>query len=489
VTGRRVVISSLLVAALPYVSAPVVARQAAPAASEVALEVAGGRVEGTLLMPASPPGKVPVVLIISGSGPTDRDGNSPALSGQNNSHRLLAEALAKHGIASVRYDKRGVAKSRIANLKEGDLRFETFVQDAASWVSFLRNDVRFGTITVAGHSEGSLIGMLAARAARADGFVSIAGIATGAADLLREQLRQKLTASPELLKASEEILVALQAGKTAEAPPALAALFRPSVQPYLISWFKYVASAEIARLTIPVLIIQGTTDIQVPVSEAKALQAAKPDARLLIAAGMNHVLKQVSDPDKQLASYSDPTLPIDPDVPQTIGEFVRALEAPGRTQPRRPTTQRASLRDTVLGEVDGAHFAIEYGRPSKRGRVIWGNLVSYSRWWMPGADEATTFTTSAPIAFGTLNVPAGEYTIYTMPGDSAFALIINGETGQYHTTYNADRDLGRAPMTMTKVAEPVEKLTFAIEARPGGGGVLKLTWDDREYAAAFTVRR
>jgi len=482
--------AAALAAAPPMVGARSAAWQATPAASEVALDVPGGRIEGTLLLPAkAAAGKVPVVLIVAGSGPTDRDGNSAGLPGQNNCYRLLAEALAADGIATVRYDKRGVARSKVASLKETDLRFETYVQDAASWVSFLRNDARFGTITVGGHSEGSLIGMLAARAARADAFVSIAGVAHGAADLLRDQLRPKLTAAPELLAASEEILTALQAGKTAEAPPALAALFRPSVQPYLISWFKYVPSVELARLTIPILIIQGTTDIQVTVAEAKALQAAKPEARLFIAGGMNHVLKSVSDPAKQLASYSDPALPIDPDVPQTIGECVRALEAPGRTQPRRPTTQRASLRDTVLGDVDGAHFAIEYGRPSKRGRVIWGNLVSFSRWWMPGADEATTLTTSAPIAFGELVVPAGEYTLYTAPGEKEFALIINRETGQYHTVYNAQLDLGRIPMAMNKTAETVEKVTFAIEPRPGGGGVIKLSWDDREYVAAFAVRR
>jgi len=491
VNVRDLVVIAAALTMAPVVGARGAAWQAAPGASEVAVDVPGGRIEGTLLLPAkAAAGKVPIVLIVAGSGPTDRDGNSAGLPGQNNSYRLLAEALAADGIATLRYDKRGIGKSKVATLKETDLRFETYVQDAASWVSFLRNDARFGTITVAGHSEGSLIGMLAARAARADAFVSIAGVARGAADLLRDQLRPKLTAAPELLTASEDILTALQAGNTVEAPAAaLAALFRPSVQPYLISWFKYVPSVELTRLTIPVLIIQGTTDIQVPVSEAKALQAAKPEARLFIVGGMNHVLKSVSDPAKQVASYSDPALPIDPDVPQTIGEFVRALEAPGQVQPRRPATQRASLRDTVLGDVDGAHFAIEHGRPSKRGRVIWGNLVSFSRWWMPGADEATTLTTSAPIAFGELVVPAGEYTLYTAPGEKEFALIINRETGQYHTTYNASLDLGRIPMTMNKTAEPVEKLTFAIEPRPGGGGVIKLSWDDREYVAAFAVRR
>lgn len=470
---------------------PAAARQTSASTPQiVALDVPGGKVEGTLLMPPSAAGKVPVVLIIAGSGPTDRDGNSAALPGQNNSYRLLAEALAADGIASLRYDKRGLGASKVTSFRETDLRFETFVGDAASWVSFLRNDARFGTITVAGHSEGSLIGMLAARAARADAYVSIAGVAKGAADLIRDQLRIQLASSPDLLAAAEQTLTVLQSGKTVETPPpALAAALRPSVQPYLISWFKYVPSVELARLTIPVLILQGTTDTQVPVTEAKALQVAKPDARLRLVEGMNHVLKAVSDPAKQVASYSDPTLPVVPEVPKAIGEFVRALEAPGVTRPRRPTAQRVSLRDTVLADVDGARVAIEYGRPSKRGRVIWGTLVPWGRWWMPGADEASTLSTSATLVFGELVVPAGEYTIYTSPGDSDFALIINRETGQYHTVYDSGRDLGRVAMTTAKTAAPVERMTFAVEPRPGGGGVLKLIWDDREYLAPFVVRR
>ena len=188
------------------VSAGSVARQAPPA---VSLAVPGGTVEGTLLMPGAASGKVPVVLIIAGSGPTDRDGNSALLPGQSNSYRMLAEALAAQGIASLRYDKRGIGASKVANLSERDLRFETFVQDAASWVSFLRNDARFGTITVLGHSMGSLIGMLAARAARADAFVSVAGVAKSAPDVLRDQLRAQLGSAPDLLAAGERVLASL----------------------------------------------------------------------------------------------------------------------------------------------------------------------------------------------------------------------------------------------------------------------------------------
>jgi len=459
------------------------------ASTPVELTVPGGTVSGTLLMPQAPAAKTPVVLIIAGSGPTDRDGNSAALPGKNNSYRLLAEALAADRIASLRYDKRGIGQSKVTGLKEIDLRFETFVSDAASWVSFLRNDPRFGTITVAGHSEGSLIGMLAARAARADAFVSVAGVARRASDVLRDQLRPQLAATPEIWKGSETILSSLEAGKTVDTippEPILAQLYRTSVQPYMISWLKYVPSTELARLTMPVAIVQGTTDIQVQVSEAEALHNAKPDAQFVVIDGMNHVMKMVpADRAQQLASYSDPDLRIAPAVEQAIVQRVRSLD--GLSQPRRPAGQRASLRETVIGEVDGAHFGIEYGRPSKRGRTIWGALVPWSRWWMPGADEATTFTTSEMIRFGSLTVPAGEYTLYTQPGESSFKLIINTETGQYHTTYSSERDLGRVDMTLAKLPTPVERVTFAIEPRAGGGGVLRLSWDDREYSAAFVV--
>jgi alpha-beta hydrolase superfamily lysophospholipase len=125
--------------------------------------------------------------------PASPDGVAPS-----SRWRLLGEALAADGIATLRYDKRGVGKSKVAGLNETDLRFETYVQDAASWVSFLRNDARFGTITVAGHSEGSLIGMLAARAARADAFVSIAGVARGAADLLRVRVPSLVRLTPPM---------------------------------------------------------------------------------------------------------------------------------------------------------------------------------------------------------------------------------------------------------------------------------------------------
>ena len=285
-----------------------------------------GLLSGTLLLPANVTDKVPVVLIIAGSGPTDRDGNSRMLPGKNDAYKMLAVELAAQGIASLRYDKQGVGLSS-STLQETDIRFETFVDDAVGWVEKLRADARFSTIIVLGHSEGSLVGILTAQKTQPDGFVSISGVAKRASDVLRDQFRP--TFPPDLMTASESILAALEAGKTPETPvpPALGPIFRPSVQPYLISWFKYLPSEELAKLKMPTLIIQGTTDIQVNVDEARGLKTAKPDSDLVLVSGMNHVLKIVGDDrSKQMSSYSDPTLPIAAEVPRAIVAFAQKLK-------------------------------------------------------------------------------------------------------------------------------------------------------------------
>jgi len=292
--------------------------------SEARLDVSSGILHGTILAPtkiAIPP----VVLIIAGSGPTDRDGNSPLLSGRNDSLRLLAHALAAAGIASLRYDKRGIGDSRNAMQKESDMTFDDLVDDATGWVLQLRATRHYSSVTIVGHSEGSLIGMLAAQKSHADAFVSISGPARRASDVMRDQLRSKLT--PELAKQYEAILRAFENGKQVDAIPAeLMPLARPSVQPYVISWFRYTPAEEIGKLVVPVLIVQGTTDIQVDVKEAGALKTAQPRAEVAIVEGMNHVLKIVPpDSAAQLASYTDPALPIAPDLVTDLVRFVQRL--------------------------------------------------------------------------------------------------------------------------------------------------------------------
>ncbi|MFZ0060632.1 MAG: alpha/beta fold hydrolase [Pyrinomonadaceae bacterium] len=298
----------------------------------ITLETPTGSLFGTLTLPKSR-SPVPVVLIVAGSGPTDRDGNSPLLKGANNSLKLVAEGLAAHGIASVRYDKRGVgetgkimqleAEKTKSVLREQDLSFEAFIDDAVRWGKQLRADRRFSRLAVLGHSEGSLIGMVAAQRMGADTFISIAGAGRPVQQIILEQVRSQLP--PELLKTTEDILDQLSAGKTVESVPAeLQVLFRPSVQPYLISWLRYDPAKEIAKLCIPVLIVQGTTDLQASPEDAKRLVKGNPAAKLLFIEGMNHVLKTVPNEQKsQVSSYGDPTLPVAPDLIGVIVSFAK----------------------------------------------------------------------------------------------------------------------------------------------------------------------
>jgi alpha-beta hydrolase superfamily lysophospholipase len=286
------------------------------------LETKTGKIRGSILVPQSKK-PVPVVLIIAGSGPTDRNGNNPVM--QNNSLKMLAEALFKNNIASVRYDKRGIAESKEAGQKEQDMRFDDLVNDAEAWIKLLKQDERFSKVIVVGHSEGSLIGMIAANNAKADAYISVAGAGQPADKILREQLKNL---PPDVLKVVLPILDSLAAGKTVDdVDPSLSALFRLSVQPYMISWFKYDPRTEIKKLTIPVLILQGTTDIQVSVDDAKNLSNANPKAQIMVIDNMNHIFKEAeADREKNVATYSNPNLPIVPQFIDVTTKFVLSIK-------------------------------------------------------------------------------------------------------------------------------------------------------------------
>lgn len=284
----------------------------------ITLKTKTGNIEGTLMRP---PGKSPVsiALIIAGSGPTDRNGNNPMMT--NNSLKMLAGELAKKGIASLRYDKRAIGASQKAGVNEADLRFEMYINDAIAWIKLLKNDRSFNRIVVIGHSEGSLIGMIASQDANVDKMVSIAGPGQSADKIIKVQLKsQPLT----VLEQATPILDELVKGNTVgNVPPMLNSLFRPSVQPYMISWIKYDPRIEIGKLKKSCLIVQGTTDIQVSVDEAKRLQAAKPDAIMAIIEGMNHILKNAeADPMKNMLTYGDPDLPLHVDLVPAISTFI-----------------------------------------------------------------------------------------------------------------------------------------------------------------------
>lgn len=286
----------------------------------ITLKTQTGEISGTLIRPDAN-SSVPVALIIAGSGPTDRDGNIQVM--KNNSLKMLATELAKNGIASVRFDKRGIGKSHPALTSEADLRFETYINDVIDWVELLKQDKKFNTIVIIGHSEGSLIGMVASQREQVAKFVSIAGVGQAADKTIREQLK---AAPPSVLEQSIPILDELVKGNNVEnVPEMLYSLFRPSVQPYMISWFKYDPQLEIAKLKKPVLIIQGTTDIQVSVEDANRLKVAKPDAEMFLIEGMNHILKNAeADRMKNIQSYSQPDLPVNEELVEIISNFINS---------------------------------------------------------------------------------------------------------------------------------------------------------------------
>jgi uncharacterized protein len=290
--------------------------------SEILLKTSTGDISGTLTVPVKPK-KSPVVLIIAGSGPTDRDCNSP-LGIKTNAYKMLAESFAENGISTLRFDKRGIAKSKSAGPSERELSFETYINDAVEWINLLKKDKRFSNMIVLGHSEGSLIGIVAAGQAGISKLISLAGTGGPADTILRKQLKSQLP--PQLMAESNAILDSLRNGKTvSKVNPVLVSLYRPSVQPYLISWIKYDPSAEIKKLKIPVLIVQGTTDIQVSVEDAKLLSAAKPDAKLLIIENMNHILKESeADRQKNIATYSNPELPLKQGLVKELVSFIKS---------------------------------------------------------------------------------------------------------------------------------------------------------------------
>ncbi len=279
-----------------------------------------GTLHGTLMTPeACPP--FDVVLMHVGSGATDRDGNSAAT--DNDSHLLLAEALQQAGIATLRYDKRGVAQSSGAIQTDvTELRFEDYVTDLELWMEALRADEAFGTLTVLGHSEGALIATIASQSTSPDRLIALAGAGRRASDVLREQLSGVL--DRVLLDEALAIIDELEQGNTVDdVSPELLSIFTPAVQPYLISWFAYDPADELAALRIPTLVSIGTTDVQIPLSDAERLVEARPDAQLCIIEGMNHVLKEATlDPESQAQTYEDPTLPIVPELIDCVVDFV-----------------------------------------------------------------------------------------------------------------------------------------------------------------------
>ncbi len=287
--------------------------------NNMSVAVDTNKLYGSLTMPITDK-PCPVMLFIAGSGHTDRDGNQENM--RTDAYKQLAEKLTQKGIATLRYDKRGVGES-LFNMYEENLRFDQYIDDAALWIAELKKDERFTKVIVAGHSEGSLIGIVASESIKPDAFISIAGAGRSIDEVLKIQLKEAVPDSNYYIKCCK-YLDTLKSGKMLVTPDsALFSLFRPSIQPYMINWIQYNPCVEIKKLKMPVLILQGENDIQVAADNANLLAGANTKATMKFIPGMNHVLKLAEkDRFKNFSTYSDPNLPVVTEFIDDVADFI-----------------------------------------------------------------------------------------------------------------------------------------------------------------------
>ena len=164
------------------------------------------------------------------------------------------------------------------------------------------------------------------------------------------------------------------------------------------------------------------------------------------------------------------------------------------TLPLMAQQKRTSPHETVSAVIDGSRVTVTYGRPHTKdpktgeAREIWGGLVPYGKVWRTGADEATLLITQKPLVFGETTIPAGAYTLYTLPlEDGTAKLIVNKQLGQWGTQYDEKQDLARIDLKKDVTDKTADQLTLAVSKNPAGGGVLKITWANTQFSAAFTV--
>lgn len=282
-----------------------------------------GPLFGTLDRPGEP-AKVPVILMISGSGPTDRDGNSEKIPKPNDSLKMLGQWLTTRGYAVLRYDKRGVGESKAAMGSVEETTFEAMIEDARLWAAKLKKDSRFTSLGVIGHSEGSLIALETAREEGADFVISLAGAGRPISEILREQL----AAQPKIIqKRAFAILGELEEGTRVDKVPFhLRGVFSPELQPYFISWCRYNPAQIAASLDIPILVIQGSTDFQTSLKDAELLAAATPKATLAVIEGMNHILKDApANRLRNFRTYTKQGLPLSQGLFETLDSFLAGL--------------------------------------------------------------------------------------------------------------------------------------------------------------------
>jgi len=288
-------------------------------ASQVDIPSVKVTINGTLLTPNHIK-KPKLVIIIPGSGPTDRNGNQGLI--QTNATKYLAESLSDKNIATYRYDKSALALAKQKGFKEESVKFDDFIEDAKAVVTFFKAKKQFSKIIVAGHSQGSLVAMLVAN--QADGYISLDGAGRPIDEILIEQISKQ---APFLEAQTKTVLDSLKQDLLVKnVPQMLMSVFRPSVQPFIMNWMHYNPQKEIKKVKIPILLINGTKDIQVPVNDAELLHKANPKSELKIIDNMNHVFKEIKgDVTENRQSYTNPKLPVMQSLVAALVTFINKI--------------------------------------------------------------------------------------------------------------------------------------------------------------------
>ena len=276
-------------------------------------------IEGTLVAPYSDVNaESPLVIFIMDAGAINRNGNDRM--SKSDTFKQFAYELAKLGVSTYRYDKR-LFKMDGLGIQEHEISFDHYIQDAVSIIDYFKKNGNYTKIFVAGHGQGSLIGMIAAKE-KVDGFISIAGNAESIDQVIVEQIAKQ---APGLDKSAAAAFKQLKEnGRATNYDPALESIFRYNLQGFMRSWLKYDPSDEISKLEIPILIIHGDKDIQVELSQAEKLKESAPNAEYLIVENMNHILKKIEGNSRleNHKSYNEAWRKIMPEVLNAIAGFV-----------------------------------------------------------------------------------------------------------------------------------------------------------------------
>jgi len=274
-------------------------------------------VDGTLLTPNSKERPI-LAILIADYGPTDRNGNQNFL--KNNTLKKLAEHLSNHDIATFRYDKRTVKQLRVGKAGK-NIMFDDFVKDAIKVIEYFKMTNAFSKIYVIGHGQGSLIGMLASKD-RTDGFISLSGAGQSMDKVLIEQVQKT---APMYAEDAKRVFAILQKGKTtSNYPQALSSFLDMDIQPFMMNWIKHDPQQVIKSLNMPILIVNGTKDLQVGVEEAKLLKEASTNAELKIIDKMNHVLFIIEGDDLENAkSYNESFRALPQELITMVLEFIK----------------------------------------------------------------------------------------------------------------------------------------------------------------------